>query len=216
MNRAGHGFGGRRRAVLWSRTSPVVGFSRRYGRLQIPGCRARIRTPDQRPIVARAGPRRTAADGPSHHFSLRPTHRRRPQHETRHHGRVIVKQRFMATPRSFELNQDPPPLLQRHVREKVLRTPVRIRPREVEPDLVARLARTEHVAESADGFDRDASERWDAASLRIQNLQTTRNPPSRAGYRKSNSLVATPSRFELPISTLTGWHVRPLHHGAVS
>ena len=27
--------------------------------------------------------------------------------------------------------------------------------------------------------------------------------------------VATPSRFELPISSLTGRRVRPLHHGAV-
>lgn len=27
--------------------------------------------------------------------------------------------------------------------------------------------------------------------------------------------MATPSGFEPPISTLTGWHVRPLHHGAV-
>ena len=27
--------------------------------------------------------------------------------------------------------------------------------------------------------------------------------------------VATPSGFEPPISTLTGWRVRPLHHGAV-
>ena len=26
--------------------------------------------------------------------------------------------------------------------------------------------------------------------------------------------LATPSGFEPPISTLTGWHVRPLHHGA--
>ena len=26
--------------------------------------------------------------------------------------------------------------------------------------------------------------------------------------------VATPSRFELPISSLTGRRVRPLHHGA--
>ena len=28
-------------------------------------------------------------------------------------------------------------------------------------------------------------------------------------------MVATPSGFEPPISTLTGWRVRPLHHGAV-
>ena len=27
-------------------------------------------------------------------------------------------------------------------------------------------------------------------------------------------ILATPSGFEPPISTLTGWHVRPLHHGA--
>ncbi len=27
--------------------------------------------------------------------------------------------------------------------------------------------------------------------------------------------VATPGGFEPPISTVTGWHVRPLHHGAV-
>ncbi len=26
--------------------------------------------------------------------------------------------------------------------------------------------------------------------------------------------VATPGGFEPPISTVTGWHVRPLHHGA--
>ena len=25
---------------------------------------------------------------------------------------------------------------------------------------------------------------------------------------------ATPGGFEPPISTVTGWHVRPLHHGA--
>jgi hypothetical protein len=28
--------------------------------------------------------------------------------------------------------------------------------------------------------------------------------------------MATPGGFEPPISTVTGWHVRPLHHGAVS
>ena len=28
--------------------------------------------------------------------------------------------------------------------------------------------------------------------------------------------MATPSRFELPISSLTGRRVRPLHHGAVT
>ena len=28
--------------------------------------------------------------------------------------------------------------------------------------------------------------------------------------------LATPGGFEPPISTVTGWHVRPLHHGAVS
>jgi hypothetical protein len=27
--------------------------------------------------------------------------------------------------------------------------------------------------------------------------------------------MATPGGFEPPISTVTGWHVRPLHHGAV-
>jgi hypothetical protein len=27
--------------------------------------------------------------------------------------------------------------------------------------------------------------------------------------------VATPGGFEPPISTVTGWHVRPLHHGAL-
>jgi hypothetical protein len=26
--------------------------------------------------------------------------------------------------------------------------------------------------------------------------------------------LATPGGFEPPISTVTGWHVRPLHHGA--
>jgi hypothetical protein len=26
---------------------------------------------------------------------------------------------------------------------------------------------------------------------------------------------ATPGGFEPPISTVTGWHVRPLHHGAI-
>ena len=29
-------------------------------------------------------------------------------------------------------------------------------------------------------------------------------------------LMATPSRFELPISSLTGRRVRPLHHGAIA
>ena len=28
--------------------------------------------------------------------------------------------------------------------------------------------------------------------------------------------MATPGGFEPPISTVTGWHVRPLHHGAVN
>ena len=28
--------------------------------------------------------------------------------------------------------------------------------------------------------------------------------------------MATPRGFEPPISTVTGWHVRPLHHGAVA
>ncbi len=27
--------------------------------------------------------------------------------------------------------------------------------------------------------------------------------------------LATPAGFEPAISTVTGWHVRPLHHGAV-
>ncbi len=27
--------------------------------------------------------------------------------------------------------------------------------------------------------------------------------------------VATPGGFEPPISTVTGWHVCPLHHGAI-
>ena len=27
---------------------------------------------------------------------------------------------------------------------------------------------------------------------------------------------ATPGGFEPPVSTVTGWHVRPLHHGASS
>jgi hypothetical protein len=27
--------------------------------------------------------------------------------------------------------------------------------------------------------------------------------------------MATPGGFEPPISTVTGWHVRPLHHGAI-
>ncbi len=27
--------------------------------------------------------------------------------------------------------------------------------------------------------------------------------------------MATPGGFEPPISTVTGWHVRPLHHGAL-
>ena len=27
--------------------------------------------------------------------------------------------------------------------------------------------------------------------------------------------LATPGGFEPPISTVTGWHVRPLHHGAI-
>ena len=30
-----------------------------------------------------------------------------------------------------------------------------------------------------------------------------------------NNEVATPAGFEPAISTVTGWHVRPLHHGAV-
>jgi hypothetical protein len=29
------------------------------------------------------------------------------------------------------------------------------------------------------------------------------------------SYLATPGGFEPPISTVTGWHVRPLHHGAL-
>ena len=28
--------------------------------------------------------------------------------------------------------------------------------------------------------------------------------------------LATPGGFEPPISTVTGWHVRPLHHGAIA
>ena len=32
---------------------------------------------------------------------------------------------------------------------------------------------------------------------------------------RDKGVVATPSGFEPPISTLTGWRVRPLHHGAV-
>ena len=35
-----------------------------------------------------------------------------------------------------------------------------------------------------------------------------------AGHPNQTYLLATPSGFEPPISTLTGWHVRPLHHGA--
>ncbi len=35
--------------------------------------------------------------------------------------------------------------------------------------------------------------------------------PLQKGFRE----VATPGGFEPPISTVTGWHVSPLHHGAV-
>lgn len=31
---------------------------------------------------------------------------------------------------------------------------------------------------------------------------------------KCETALATPGGFEPPISTVTGWHVRPLHHGA--
>ena len=33
---------------------------------------------------------------------------------------------------------------------------------------------------------------------------------------KKNNEVATPAGFEPAISTVTGWHVRPLHHGATT
>ena len=36
-----------------------------------------------------------------------------------------------------------------------------------------------------------------------------------AAQGKSDREVATPGGFEPPISTVTGWHVYPLHHGAI-
>ncbi len=50
--------------------------------------------------------------------------------------------------------------------------------------------------------------------------ESVRRPAAYASLRSSNCShsdwmgLATPSGFEPPISTLTGWHVRPLHHGA--
>ncbi len=35
------------------------------------------------------------------------------------------------------------------------------------------------------------------------------------GKSKYTIEVATPGGFEPPISTVTGWHVCPLHHGAI-
>ncbi len=35
------------------------------------------------------------------------------------------------------------------------------------------------------------------------------------GECQRKAAMATPGGFEPPISTVTGWHVRPLHHGAI-
>ncbi len=46
---------------------------------------------------------------------------------------------------------------------------------------------------------------------------TAGNNPKEAGtanLSRRKLVETTPGGFEPPISTVTGWHVRPLHHGA--
>src|SRR4030042_6075262 len=55
---------------------------------------------------------------------------------------------------------------------------------------------------------RSSPSRAQAAVRRASNTRAVRSSPN------VFMRLATPRGFEPPISTVTGWHVRPLHHGA--